>query len=68
MIYNKKTMAKTKVETRGRKPLEASMQKMLVTIFLQRYKVEQLGGIDKVQEIILKHIETKLNEHGKETN
>ena len=58
-------MAKIKIETRGRKPLEANMQKMLVRIFLQRYKIEQLGGIDKVQEIIFKHIETKLNEHGK---
>lgn len=64
MTYNKKENP----ETRGRKPLEASMQKVLVRIFLQRYKIEQLGGIDKVQEIIFNHIETKLNENGKETN
>lgn len=64
MTYKKKENP----ETRGRKPLEANMQKILVRIFLQRYKIDKLGGIDKVQEIIFKHIETKLNEHGKETN
>jgi hypothetical protein len=64
MSYNKKE----KPETRGRKPIEANMQKILVRIFLQRYKIEKLGGIDKVQEIIFKHIETKLNDNGKETN
>lgn len=64
MTYNKKE----KLETRGRKPLEISMQKVLVRIFLQRYKIEQLGGVDKVQEIIFKHLESKLNDNGKETN
>jgi hypothetical protein len=60
-------MAKTKIETRGRKPIEKAMQKISVQLYLERYKIDNVGGIDKAKEILINHLESKLK-HDKETN
>ena len=64
MTYKKKVTP----ETRGRKPIEQRLQKIAVQLYLERYKIDNIGGIDKAKEILINHIESKLKEHGKETN
>jgi hypothetical protein len=63
MSYKKKENP----EKRGRKPLDESLRKIAIQIYLERYKVDKVGGIDKAQEILINHLESKLK-HDKETN
>jgi hypothetical protein len=63
MTYKKKENP----EKRGRKPLDESLRKIVIQIYLERYKVDKVGGIDKAQEILINHLESKLK-HDKETN
>ena len=63
MTYKKKENP----EKRGRKPLDESLRKISIQIYLERYKVDKVGGIDKAQEILINHLESKLK-HDKETN
>jgi len=64
MTYKKKE----NLETRGRKPIEQSLKKIVVQLYLERYKIDNIGGIDKAKEILINHLESKLNNDGKETN
>jgi len=64
-MTNKK---KENPETRGRKPIEKRLQKIAIQLYLERYKIDNVGGIDKAKEIIINHLESKLNNDGKETN
>jgi hypothetical protein len=61
MTYKKKENP----ETRGRKPIEQRLQKIAIQIYLERYKIENVGGIDKAKEILINHLESKLNNDGK---
>jgi len=63
MTYKKKENP----ETRGRKPIEQRLQKIAIQIYLERYKIDNVGGIDKAKEILINHLESKLK-HDKETN
>ena len=58
-------MAKTKIETRGRKPIEKAMQKVAIQLYLERYKIENIGGIDKAKEILTNHLSKLNNDKGK---
>jgi hypothetical protein len=60
-------MGKTKIETRGRKPIDKAMQKIAIQLYLERYKVENIGGIDKAKEILTNHL-SKLNDDKEKTN
>ena len=60
MTYKKKENP----ETRGRKPIEQRLQKIAIQIYLERYKIENVGGIDKAKEILINHLESKLNNDG----
>lgn len=62
------TYKKNPTEKRGRKALDESLRKIAIQIYLERYKIDKIGGIEKAQEILIKHLQTKLNEHDKETN
>jgi len=64
MSYKKKEST----EKRGRKPVEESLRKIGIQIYLERYKIDKIGGIEKAQEILINHLQTKLNDNGKETN
>ena len=61
MTYKKKENP----ATRGRKPIEQRLQKIAIQIYLERYKIENVGGIDKAKEILINHLESKLNNDGK---
>jgi hypothetical protein len=52
-------------ETRGRKPVEEHLRKIGVQVYFERYKIEQLGGIENVQSLLLECIENKLNNNKK---
>mgnify|MGYP001205223139 CR=1 FL=1 len=60
MTYKKKENP----ETRGRKPIEQRLQKIAIQIYLERYKIDNVGGIDKAKEILINHLESKLNNDG----
>jgi hypothetical protein len=64
MSYKKKETT----EKRGRKPVEESLRKIAIQIYLERYKIDKIGGIEKAQEILINHLQTKLNEDGNKTN
>ena len=64
MTYKKKENP----EKRGRKPLEQRLQKIAVQLYLERYKIDNIGGIEKAKEILINHLESKLKENDKETN
>ena len=64
MTYNKKENP----EKRGRKPIEQRLQKIAVQLYLERYKIDNIGGIDKAKEIIINYLESKLNDNDKKTN
>jgi hypothetical protein len=38
-----------------------------VQIYIERHKIDELGGLGKVRNILLNHIENKIKD-GKETN
>jgi hypothetical protein len=63
MTYKKKENP----ETRGRKPIEKAMQKIAIQLYLERYKIDNIGGIDKAKEILINHL-SKLNDNGEEKN
>jgi hypothetical protein len=63
MTYKKKETP----ETRGRKPIEQRLQKIAIQLYLERYKIDNIGGIDKAKEILINHL-SKLNDNGEETN
>lgn len=63
MTYNEKEIT----EKRGRKPLEKAMQKIAIQLYLERYKIDNVGGIEKAKEILINHL-SKLNDDKKETN
>tara|TARA_R110000868_G_scaffold154729_1_gene380853 strand:+ start:8264 stop:8455 length:192 start_codon:yes stop_codon:yes gene_type:complete len=63
MTYKKKENP----ETRGRKPIEKSLQKIAIQLYLERYKVDNIGGVEKAKEILINHL-SKLNDNGEEKN
>lgn len=54
-------------EKRGRKRIEESLKKVSVQIYIERHKIDELGGLGKVRNILLTHIENKIKD-GKESN
>lgn len=45
--------------TRGRKPIDESLKKASVILFLEKYKIESFGGIEKCKEYIYECINKK---------
>lgn len=53
-------------DKRGRKPVEEKMRKISVQIYLERYKIDELGGIENAQQLILNFLKSKLKSNGEE--
>jgi len=52
-------------ETRGRKPVKEHLRKIGVQVFFEQYKIEQLGGLENVKNLLIEYVENKLNNNKK---
>lgn len=46
-------------EKRGRKPIKESLKKIAVQLYVERHKIEKLGGIETTKDILINYIENK---------
>ena len=47
-------------QSRGRKKIDEKLRRIPVTIFLEQYKIDELGGLEEVKEKLAETIRVKL--------